>query len=331
MAKTKTQAAGRARAAHQADPERWTRLFIIGGVVVVLAVVAGIVAFGWYQTQIAPRGKTILQVGETKISLGYLEDRMELQLEQNPSLAQQQGGALLLLESVLINLESEAKLLEAAAELGITVSDEEVDARIREQGNISEGSASSAFVAELSRQVEESGLSEDQYLQMIRAQILDGKVREHFAAEVPERAPHVRARMLEIPPDQEEAAQQALQILQAGGENFQSVAAAFAAAGVANRDITWGARGTLPSENVEEFLFDEAQPRQLSDVISAPNALYIVRLLERDEDREVDETQRQQLASREMAAWLSSLDASLSVERNLSDEDRARAVNDVFG
>src|SRR3990172_8549929 len=133
----KSQAAARGRGAHRVDAERWNRLLILGGVVAVILVALGIIGFGWYQTHIRPLGKTVLRVADTKISLAHLERRMRLERQEQPFAFQ--GESLLQLpDLVLSQLEVEATLLEGAEQLDITVTEEEVDAKIREEGNLAE-------------------------------------------------------------------------------------------------------------------------------------------------------------------------------------------------
>lgn len=318
------------------DPERGTRLLIIGGVAAALLVVAGLIGFGWYQTQIAPRGKTVLSVGETKFSLAHVESRMSLLLEENPFFLQSQDILQSLPVIVLNQLEQEGKLLEAAVELdGLTVSDEELDARIREGGGLAEDVSPSDFVAELDRQIEESGLNESEYLQMLRAQLLEAKASTYFTeVRAPEREPQVRARWIVL--QEEEQADEALERLDAG-EDFATVATDLSVdttTAEQGGELDWqprGPRGGIVPEEVLDFLF-EADPGQRSDVISTSSGsgIYIVELLERDDDRELDEAQRPLVGARLMENWLDELNETLNIKQDLSQEDAIRALNDIL-
>src|SRR3990170_5042717 len=90
MAKAKSQAAQgqqarpRPRAAQRVDPERFNRLLILGGVIAVILLAFGVIGYGWDATQIKPLSKTVLRVGDTKVSFGHLERRMELELTDSP-------------------------------------------------------------------------------------------------------------------------------------------------------------------------------------------------------------------------------------------------------
>lgn len=319
----------RQRATH-ADPEDWNRRLIIGGVVAAIAAVIVLIGFGWWWTQIKPLGATVLRVEDTEFSLSHLERRMELELQNNLALYQSEQGAFLLSQGVMQQLEREGKLLAGASELNdITVTDEEVDAEIRERGGLAAGAPPGDFVSELERQVDDSGLKKGEYLQMVRAQLLDEKVRNYFTFVAPESEEQARARWIALRDDQE--AEDVLARLEAG-EDFGEVAREVSTDTVtaeSGGELGWRPRGGFFIDDVEDFLFG-AESGERSDVISTSFGSYIVELLERDEDRELDDSQRGAVATRLVNEWFDSLDSKLTVERNLSQDDEIRALNDVF-
>ena len=330
MAKAKSQAVRRERTGHAADAERWTRLLIIGGVVAVIALAIGIIGFGWYWTQVRPLGKTVLRVGDTKISLGHLEGRVRLSLEENTFFQQSESLLRALPEITLGELEQEAKLLEAAHELNnTTVTEEELDAEILERGGSGEGAV---LVEELNRLVKESRLSKDEYLQMVRAKLLEEKVRNYFTFLAPKQEAQVRARLIYL--TDEKKAEDTLARLKAG-EEFAAVArdaSEDSASAEKGGELDWlprGARADIPEE-AENFLFKDAALGQHSEVISGPGGAYIVQLLERNQNRELTEQQRPLVVERLLREWLKSLDAKLTIERDFSEDDLVQVFEDVF-
>jgi parvulin-like peptidyl-prolyl isomerase len=336
MAKGRPQATREERASRRprtsaarvtGEPQAWSRLLLVGGVVAVLLIVGGIIGFGWYQTQIRPLGKVVLRVGETEFTLGHLERRMKLELETNPFFTQ---NIPLLPDSVYEQLVREAKLLEAADdELNITVTEEDVDARIRERGSLPQDVEPQVLAAEFDRQVEESGLKPSEFRQMIRAEVIEERARNFFLFVAPKQ--EVQARFRWIVTTDRATAEEALQRLEAG-EDFAAVAQDLSidtASADQGGEVDWRVRGQLPDQEIEDFLFDTAQPGERTEVLEIRDAFYIVELLEREE-RELSDTQRQVVATRELNNWLRDLDNKLEIERDFTDEDRGRALNDIL-
>ncbi|OGO49811.1 MAG: hypothetical protein A2148_07490 [Chloroflexi bacterium RBG_16_68_14] len=329
MAKAKSQAAARSREARKAEAERWNRFLIVGGVAAAILVALGIIGFGWYQTQIRPLSKTVLRVGDTKISLAHLERRMRLERAERPFALQGQN-LLQLPDLVLSQLEVEATLLEGTEELDITVTEEEVDAKIREEGDLAEDVAPNLFADEYRRQVEKSGLEPDEYRQMLRARVLGEKVLNYFVFLAPSEEPQVRIRW--IIADSEERAQQAFWRL-ASGEDFAALAKEFSVESSSAEQggvIEWSPRGTFPIAELEDFLFQQAEPGQRSEIIASGQFFYIVELLGRDESRPLDDDQKRVVGSREMQKWLDDMRTKLGIEQDFTQEDSIRALNDVL-
>ena len=330
MAKSKRKEAQPAQPeqpAHKADPERAARIFILSGVGAMLLLVVGLLIGGWYWTQIRPLDKTVLQVGEIKFSLGHLERRMSDELSLIPASSLSNEFLLALPDTVLRAFEREAKVLEAAGDLDVTVSDLEIDEEIAQRGNIAAGAGPSAFAAELKRQVDDSGLKLDEFLQMIEAELLESKVLAHFTDAAADREPQVRARWIVISVDDLEAAEELFARLEAG-EEFAAMVEDLPDS-AASTEEDWVPRGLFPDQAIEDFLF-EAQEGQYSEVISTLIGHFIVELQERDEDRELDEVQKDRIGTRELFIWLGSLDAIIEIEQNITDEDRIRALDDIF-
>ena len=330
MAKTKPKADEQPRPTRRADPERVGRILIIGGVAAIMIAAVGFIGFGWYQTQIKPLSKTILQVGETKISLSHLERRMELERRQNPFFTQSSQQLTLLADTVLQRLEREAKLIEGAKELEISISQEEVAEEVRFRGNLAQAVVADVYGVEFRRQVEASGLEVNEYQQMLRAELMEVKVRDHFTSLTPAAEPQVHARWIRA--DDDEGAQEVLQRLEAG-DDFVTVAQEDSTdRGTAEDggDLDWRPRGAFPSVDMEDFLFDEAEPGDHSTAFSTAVGIYIVQLVEREDERELDDTLRSVVAAREMSEWLQGLDDSLDIERDFTFEDRNRALGDIL-
>ena len=331
MAKAKPQVAHRRRGLRELDTEQWNRIFIIGGVVAVILIALGVIGYGWYQTQIKPLGKTVLRVEDAKFSLGHLVRRMELERQENPTFAEVDQGLLQLPDIVLNRLEMEGKLLVAADELNITVTDEEVANTIKEQGNLAEDVEASAFATEFRRQVKESGLKEHEYRQKLKAELLQEKVNNYFIFLAPTAEPQVRGRW--IISDDQQKTEDALERLNAG-EDWDTVSADVSLAaggGPGGGELDWTPRGGsvfLPRD-AQDFLF-EAEKGELSGIIETGNLFYIVQLLDRDDERPITDEQKPIVGGREVFEWLDSLNTKLDIKRDFTDDDTARALDEII-
>jgi parvulin-like peptidyl-prolyl isomerase len=343
MAKTKAQTARPAverRRRAQADSERSLRILILGGAAAVIAIAAGVIAFGWYQTHIKPLTKTVLQVGNTKYSLAHLERRMKLLRTQDPTYGDlATSNSLLVLPDVTLGLlEREGKLLEAAGQLNVTVTDEEVAAEIRDRGGLAADVEASVYASEFKQQVDDSGLKQDEYLKMIKAYLLGQKLQDYFRFIAPTAEAQVRGQYIVF--DDEAKANEAVQRLRAGDPADQvatelgyDVSSSGSTTASALTPIEWTPRAdasALPTD-VQDFLFG-SQLNAVSEVIASEGAgfFYVAQLLEKDDNRTLDDAGRQTVASREANKWFDGLDSTIVVKNNFTTEDRNRALNDIL-
>jgi len=320
----------RARAVHHtsAGSERTHFTLIVGGIGAVIVIVLGIIGFGWYQTQIRPLSKTVLAVGDTKFNLAHLERRMELELDENSFYTR--DTFIQLPDIMYERLVEEGKLLEVGPTLpSITLTEEDLAAEIRARGGLADDVEPDVFAAEFRNQVDDSGLKENEYRQMLQAEILRDKVRAFFTFAAPTEAEQVRARWIVV--DSQEQADAAIQRL-AAGEDFVEVGRDVSLdvprveQGAAEED--WFPRGALGNDNLEEFLFDQAAPGDRSGIVPTGDLFYIAVLLDHEESRTLDDVQRANVGEREMREWLDGVD--VTVDRNFSQEDAVRALDDVI-
>ncbi|MGB2693708.1 MAG: peptidylprolyl isomerase, partial [Dehalococcoidia bacterium] len=94
-------------------------------------------------------------------------------------------------------------------------------------------------------------------------------------------------------------------------------------------ELGWRVRGQLFVEEVETFVFDDAKVGDRSDAISTPFGFYIVEVEQRANDRKLDAAQRSTVADRFTTEWYDSLDGTLKIKNDFTDEDEARALKEV--
>ncbi len=311
------------------ESESSNRRLIVGAVIAVIIIAIGFIAFGWYQTEIKPFGKTVLRVEETKYNLSHLQRRMQLELDTGFNFSLGTSSILSLPDFMIFQLEGEASLLEGIGELNIEVTDEDVAAEIRLRGGLADDVEPSVFADEVRDQVDRSGLKQNEYDLMLRGFVAEQRARDYFLFLGPTEQPQVRGRMIileDADPEDEEEAAAVLARLDAG-EDFMFVALEVTLA-PSTIELDWFERDGEPTvfEDVQDFFF-EAEAGERSDVITQGNFFYIVEVLEKDDARLLDDDQRNGVADRSLFDWISGLRETLNIERDLTQDDSIDALN----
>jgi len=300
------------------DEERRSQLLVLAlGAAVVIAV-ALIAVFGYYQTQVRPKGESVLQVGNRSFNLDYFERRLRYDIREgntvytaNPS----QAPTLLLNE-----IETEELMRQGAPEKGVDLSGEAIDAEIRNQEDIPADAGRNTFAAFYREAVRSSGLTTDGYRDVIAADIAQNAIQPMFQQQAPATADQVRFRVIVLTTESD--AQAALQRLK-NGEDFATVATEVSqheASRQQGGEQDWTPRGILEPA-LDEALFS-LEVGQISDIITGQNALFIVQVEERQAQRETTDTQKSVLASQAQQQWLSDLRDRVGVTTSLSDAQR---------
>jgi parvulin-like peptidyl-prolyl isomerase len=256
----------------QQQQEKRQRMFLIIGIAVI-AVVGGILGGGWYKDEYLPMREKVISVNDTDFTMGYYVDVLRAQSEVyeqvyglEPSYYSQ-----ILPDQVELFIEQTELMRQAAAGLGITVSDAEVTEAIKEI---------------------DSPLAQD-YRELLRHDLLVQKLLdEHFEHEIPQTAEQreVMAMLLE---SQSQTASVRAGLVE--GEDFATMAGALSleeASPEGDGDFGWHPRGILSGEFgltvVEDYAFsaeagDLSQP--LYDEERTKDVGYwLAEFLEKDED-----------------------------------------------
>lgn len=247
-------------------------------------------------------------------------------------------------ESLLDKLIQEELIRQAAAERGIEVSADEIDRAIeegfgyyRDQPTPSPSPATTAITAtdeitpteaptpmtradfqesysnHLKVLLQGAGLTENDYREMVRTELLKEKLREFVGQQVPTSELQIRARHILV--DTEEEANAVLQRLNQG-EDFATVAMEVSqdtGSAELGGDLGWFAQGVMVAA------FDEAAFNlpvgEISEVVQSPYGFHIILVDERDEDRELDPDTLEQRKSEAFDTWLLDLEAEATIER----------------
>jgi len=262
--------------------KRRQRFVFSAGVLIIVAIVS-IILTGWYFTQYRPQHKTVIMVNDTSFDLNYYTKTLKCHSQGQPT-----DMLYVLADEVVWRIEQNEMVRQAAGKMGISVSNDELD-------------------AELERL--DSPLAED-CKHLIRAEMLMAKLWDgYFEHEVPLFAEqgHVLAMFLET----SSQAQEIRDRLEAG-EDFAELAGEFSLDDFSQAEK--GDFGWRPKDILAE-LADSPVPGDYAfnadaGVLSGPlhdetkfkNVGYwLIRVLERKEESDEAHIQAMLLGSREQA------------------------------
>jgi parvulin-like peptidyl-prolyl isomerase len=246
-------------------------------------------------------------------------------------------------ESYLDKLIEDELIRQAAAERGIDVSTDELDRAIeegfgyyRDQPTPSPSPATTPITAtseitpteaptpmtragfeeaysnNLKVLLESTGLTENDYREIIRTDLLREKLRESVGQEVPTSELQIRARHILVETEQE--ANDVLERLNEG-EDFATVAMEVSqdtGSAELGGDLGWFAQGMMVSP------FDEAAfslpVGEISEVVETSYGFHVILVEERDEDRELDPDMLEQRISDAFQVWLLDLQTEAEIE-----------------
>ena len=212
----------------------------------------------------------------------------------------------------VLNLMIEQVLIEqAAAEEGITVSDEELDATI---DSLREEIGDEDFNAWL----EKEGMSLEQMRERLRGDMIATKMANRIAESVPQTADHVHARHILLATREE--AERILSQLEAGGD-FATLAREYSN-DVSTRDVGgdlgFFPPGVLTSDAVETAAF-ALQPGQISDVVESELGFHVVQVVERTPDQDISPENLRLLRDKAVRGWLDDLRESADIQIFVED------------
>ena len=198
-----------------------------------------------------------------------------------------------------------------APALGVTLTDEEVEAEV--QSGIDSGGGEAAFEEWL----QVTGQTRDDFKEQLRQALIVQRVQEVVTAKIGSEAEQVHVR--HIVAASEEAAQEIRTILQEGAD-FVALARERSidlATKDNGGDLGWFPRGFVAPE-LENVAFG-LQPGQISDVIQLGEGYHIIQVMERDPARALSLDVQLALRQTTFEEWLAEKRASATIERFVGD------------
>lgn len=293
------------------DSEQQARFLLIGITALVVIVAVAFIVFGYYDSVIKPRNRTVLQADDVKISYSDMKRRMKFEYFSNISFQQNPS---VLPEATYANLLNELTLVQRAREdLGITTTPEELDKKLRTRIGAAEDADQPTFATRLKSALETSGLKEKEYRRLVEAELLMEKVREKFKAEAPATVPQSKIAVM-VSDDQTRIEAAAARVK--AGEDWATVAKEVSI----EPDVqnTGGIKDFAPAGSFsvvyDDYAFSGAVG-QVSDVIDDNGIYYIVRVDAREE-MPLQEVQTTPYVNRAYADWLESVQEEMLIVRD---------------
>jgi len=318
----------------------WSREFrlqlaVISAFGLLLVIIGGVIGFAFFQDYYEehvqlPHSKAI-QVGETTLNLDYFARRLKYLLTSIGFTDASQAQAAIAAGTSMLERE-EVLRQRAPADLGVSVSPEEVEVEISDRLGLTQ-SDPQAFAKAYEPELKKSGLSDKEYRQMVEADLLSRKVQEVFSQSVPSTMEQVRMRQILV--GTEDEARSVVERLD-GGEDFGDLARELSldsATKDKGGERDWVARDELDLSYASKVLALEVGTH--SQPIPGPGGYFIFEVEEKQPDREVTPEQRSSISSNYFSLWVNeqrTLFAVPDIQPLLEDPGKLQwAANKAFG
>ena len=289
------------------------QFYALCGVIVLVAVALGIVAYAVVADEIADRNRpdsTAVQVDSRKYSLDDFTTRVDSFVQQNGGPGQiPLESAAQAIAAVQEQVIEEQILVRYAGELGLAATDEEIQDEYASRMGINKEDAT--FPTLLQEELDRTGMTEEEYKEVATAAVLRRKVLEKFKTEVPASAESVHYRQILVTTQAE--ADEIRRQLDAGAD-FATLAkekSLDAATKENGGDAGWIPRGVL-DKSVEDHLFGR-EPNQITTYPTSSN-VYLYQVIEKSADRAVEDAQKTTLSETKYGDWFEEKRGTLAIK-----------------
>jgi parvulin-like peptidyl-prolyl isomerase len=235
----------------------------------------------------------------------YEQALLELGLDPNSAEGQErlaQAG-----QDVLAGLIDDILIEQGGAALGVSVSDEELEAQV--EADVAAGGGQAAFDEWLLA----TGQTREDYKRMLRQAMISQRVWDTVTAGVPDVAEQVHARTIVVATEAE--AREILSLLE-GGADFVSLSRERSldlATKDNGGDLGWFPRGLMAPE-LENAAF-ALQPGGISSAILLADRVHLIQVIEREESRALSPELQMHLQQNAFERWLEEQRAAAVIER----------------
>lgn len=299
------------RPSQRRQQSRWQRergrqrAVIVAGVIAILFILA-IPAYGYWANFVAPPRSVVLQVDDTKYTLGFLTNY----LKGIQALGDQLDMSVAPFQTLLLLQENEI-IRSLATNKGIALDPSEVDQELSNRILGSSTDTANTPPDQLEREFKEQYrqylntalLSEKEHRRFVEASLLRQKLTEVLGEEVPTIAKQAKMSWIVVYQDQtdeEKSAASAKRITEVSnrlkqGEDFAALAEQYSddrTTAVKGGEYGWVPKDALGTLGDTVF---SLQPGQTSDAVNGENYVYFFKVTEVDEARTIEPEMRDML------------------------------------
>ena len=307
---------------------RAPRFYATAGVVALVLVAVGLIGYGYWsdywEDQRRP-DSTAVRVGDTKYTLRHFTERLRVLVQQLGGPGNDAAQPAIAIPATAQQLIQEAIVLQFAADEGVFLAEGEVEEELAVRLGLSADDAN--FATRFQEELTRSGLTEEQYRQMVQASVLTTKLRAQLEAGVPASAESVRLRQITLT-DAAEADDLKAQI--EGGADFAQLAAERSldpSTKDKGGEIGWVPRGVFDKAD-EDAVFALA-PGGLTVVSRQGGAVLLYQVEEKAADRAIEANQKSRLTQKALQDWVEKKKEGLEVKDLVSqDADKVKWAQD---
>jgi parvulin-like peptidyl-prolyl isomerase len=282
------------------------RAYLLAALIGLVLVAGGVISFAFVSDYLEERGQSgsaAITVGDRTYSIGYFADRLASPTLQIINL--DPGQAISIVADQIVEEEAVRRF---APEVGVSIDPEEVDGELATALGLERDDPgfAAAYEAERAR----SGLNDQEFRQVVTAQLLARKIRDKLGESIPPEVEQVL--YLRILLGTEEEARQVVARLQSG-EDFSTVAQEVSL-DTATKD-KGGEAGWLASGAnalLEDTLFS-LEPGAISEPFPVEGSGFFVFEVLEKASRPPDEDQKAQIRGQAYQSWLADKQQTLPV------------------
>ena len=291
------------------------RALLVAGAIAILFIIA-IPAYGYWANFVAPPRSVVLQVDDTKYTLGFITKYL-LGLEALGSTVNLSSEPFRLMQQ----LQQDELVRSGSARIGITVEEAAIDQEVRDRiigrspelADVPPDQLDREFNETYRQYLDTSNLSESEHRMFVEASLLRDELREYLGQNLPESARQVNLSWILISSRAEEGEEASLAAQETvrevalrleNGEDFAIVAENFSddrTSAVNGGEYGWVPEGTLGI--LDETIF-ALEVGEVSEGINTGDFTYFLTVTDVDEDRVIEEDQLDRLRDAALLEWI---------------------------